>query len=417
LTACGGDNSDDSDRSFAPEAQGDVALPTNTAAPTSTVGPLNRQPGESAATASVNAELFASTGPAKYLLTGIDSYVLVNLDDGKTRDLHVARTQFTTAAVSPDGKQVLLIDRAGGAPRAQMLSAKGASEATWSPPDAGTPIASPVAETAVNRLGDRIAWKSDGSAAVFAIAGEGVFLTDTALKVTALPGFSGDTVTAIAWSPSGQSIAIALWDGGRGAASIVNTDPEKRASAGTTILTLADGDGRFVRTMAWGSERVGLVFALRSATADFSLPNDLYMLPRFGDSMRLLASAGIAAPAAVIDQIAIASNGSTVAYTVLVPGQSGLRFHSAWATDALLPAPSQADTTGLRRISEINWSDHGLVAAGLRRDQSQGAAFQIAVVEQLSVSAPTDISSIRSDATPIGSPAATPVSGTPAATP
>ena len=124
LTACGGDNSDDSDRSFAPEAQGDVALPTNTAAPTSTVGPL---------------------GPAKYLLTGIDSYVLVNLDDGKTRDLHVARTQFTTAAVSPDGKQVLLIDRAGGAPRVQMLSAKGASEATWSPPDAGTPIASPVA--------------------------------------------------------------------------------------------------------------------------------------------------------------------------------------------------------------------------------------------------------------------------------
>ena len=171
-------------------------------------------------------------------------------------------------------------------------------------------------------------------------------------------------------------------------------------SPGTSVLALPEGDGRYVRSLAWGSEKVGLVFALRAASSNFSLPNDLYYLPRFGQSMQLLATAGIAAPAAVVDEVAVAQNGTTVAFTVLIPGQVGLRFHSVWVTDALSPAPVQADTSGLRRVTVLEWTTDGLAVSGTRRTQEDGAAYQIAVVERLGAEKSKQVSADRSAAAP-----------------
>ena len=55
--------------------------------------------------------------------------------------------------------------------------------------------------------------------------------------------------------------------------------------------------------------------------------------------------------------------------------------------------------------------------SGIRRSQKDGSAYQIAVVERLSGSEPVEITSERSEPTPLASPQASPVAATPVAGP
>ena len=416
LAACGSE--DDSGRTFAPEVRGDTGIPTSTPFPTSTAPPLNRQPGETTSGAERAGELFAQTGPAEAIISGLTRVNIVSVKDGESDELDIPRSSSILASASPDGDRCIVIDRTGGQIAVRMYLRDGSVVAEWSPqadatPQPGTPAASPPARPAEIQVGDLIVWSPDGAKAIVSIGGDGAFVTNSELKMAGVPASKTFPVTAVTWSPSGQSIALGIWDGVRGSAGIVTVEADAVDSPGTNVFSLAERDGRFIRSLAWGSEQVGLVFALRAAGANFSLPNDLYHLPRFGEPMRLLASAGIAAPAAVVDLIAVAGNGSTIAFTVLVPGDVGIRFHSVWVTDALAPAPSRANTTGIRRVTDIEWSADGLNIAGLRRSQSEVATYQVAIVERISESEPQEISADRSAATPVASPQDIPVEASP----
>jgi hypothetical protein len=418
VAACGGGD-DDSNRTFAPETGGGTVVEqTPTAGPTLTVPPVDRQPGEGAAVASASDSLFKETGSASAIASGLDQVSIVNMDNGKARDLPIQRSSAVLAVAAPDGSRCLVIDRSGTTAALRLYDRGGKEIASWSPKQSATPVAAtPEISAAPNgkviQAGDHIAWKRDGSAAIVSVSGVGVFLADDTLKLTEIKTAPGLTVTAVAWSPSEQSIAIGAWDGAHQSAVLTTASVQSLESPGTPVLALPEGDGRYVRSLAWGSEKVGLVFALRAASSNFSLPNDLYYLPRFGQPMKLLATAGIAAPAAVVDDVAVAQNGTTVAFTVLIPGQVGLRFHSVWVTDALAPALAQADTSGLRRVNALEWTTDGLAVAGTRRTQENGADFQIAVVERLGAEKSQQVSADRSPATPIASPVASPVPATP----
>jgi hypothetical protein len=416
MAACGGGD-DDSNRTFAPETGGGTVEQTPTAGPTLTAPPIDRQPGEGAAIATASDSLFKETGPASAIASGIDQVSIVNLDNGKARDLPVQRSSAVLAVAAPDGSRCLVIDRSGSAVALRLYGREGKELASWSPKISATPVAATPETSAPPSLkliqtGDHIAWTRDGSAAIVSVSGVGVFLADNRLKMTEIKTARSLTVTAVAWSPTEQSIAIGAWDSAHQSAILTTVSVQALESPGTPVLSLREGDGRYVRSLAWGSEKVGLVFALRAASSNFSLPNDLYYLPRFGQPMQLLATAGIAAPAAVVDQVAVARNGTTVAFTVLIPGQVGLRFHSVWVTDALSPAPVQADTSGLRRVTELEWTSKGLAVSGTRRTQENGADFQIAVVERLGAEKSQQVSADRSPATPIASPVSSPIPAT-----
>jgi hypothetical protein len=413
LAACGSDEKDE--RSFAPETRDGTAAPTETSAPTKTPPPQNRQPGEGSASMVNPADLFNQTGKTRFVVSGIATWAVVDLETGDARELEGGRGRGTLAVTTADGSGTIEIDRSSEPVTVRLFAADGSETRSWRAEESGSPEASPVAAGDTIRIGDSISWNQDGTAAVISIAGLGVFLADEELKMQPVAAALNGTVTSVAWSSSGESIALGIWHGETRAAEIVTVNTRSLDGAGSPVLRLQDQDGRFVRSLAWGSEKVGLVFALRSVSADFALPNDLYYLPRFGEPMRLLASAGIAAPAAVVDQVAMAANGSTVAFTIQVPGDVGLRFHSVWVTDALAPSPVRADTTGLRRVLDLAWGSDGLVASGIRRTQDGGAAYQVASIERLSNEAPAVVAEIRSDATPVTSPKASPVAGTPVA--
>lgn len=407
LAACG---DEESDRTFAPETGGAGLVSTSTPMPTSTVPPLDRQPGESPGESDDPSKLFQQTGSAEVMTAGWEDVSLVTVPSGKSRDLPVRRGPSILAVAAPDGTACLVLDRSESLPSVRLYRGDGSLVARWSPKvTRATPQASPSPGSRMIVTGDEISWKQDGTGAVIAIAGEGVFVTDKELNVREVQAGRQNAVTAVAWSPTGQSIAIGTWNLQQKSAAIITVGVQSLDSPGTRVFSLPEGDGRYVRSLVWGSERVGLIFALRAISSNFALPNDLYFLPRFGEPMRLLASAGIAAPAAVVDQVAIAGNGSTVAFSILVPGSAGLRFHSIWLTDALAPASTRANTIGIRRVNEIRWTQAGVSISGTRRAQTDGSAFQVAVVERLSAVEPVEIAAERSKPTPLASPLASPL--------
>ena len=412
LAACG---AEEQDREFAPEISDDQVLETPTPQWTTTPQPLDRQPGESGAETPDIASLIEQVGPARAVGFGLRELAVLTVEDGDTASTGLPRQSGSIAGVAPDGSLVLTIDRSGGAVQVVATDASGSEVATWRPQIDATPGATPVDAPSI-QSGDLIVWNHQSDRAIVAIEQVGVYIADRELNLTPIAPARSFTLTAAAWAPTGSSIALGSWDADRQAARILTAalqDPGRIVP----VLELADGDGRFVRSMAWGNERVGLVFALRSLNAGFSFPSDLYHLPRFGQSMRLLATAGAAAPAAVIDQIAIAGDGSTVAYTVLIPGEIGFRYHSLWIADATSPDPVRIETSGVRRVSNLVWTSRGLAVVGARRESTDEALFQASVVELVTADGLTAIGEVRSEATPIASPRASPEDSPVAATP
>ena len=110
----------------------------------------------------------------------------------------------------------------------------------------------------------------------------------------------------------------------------------------------------------------------------------------------------------MVDQVAIAGNGSTVAYTVLIPGEVGLRYHSLWLTDAEGASTARIETPGLRRVSDLVWTSQGLAVVGTRRESDNDEQFQSSVVELVTPDGLTEVGVVRSEATPVGSPQALP---------
>ena len=205
----------------------------------------------------------------------------------------------------------------------------------WFPSVAGraTPIpleasdlaqATPVTSLDVLQLGDRLAWAPDNQHVIVAVAGMGNWLMDTAGTQTPLTISTELSVTAITWSMSGQSFALGTWDPDTRSAAILTLSLQNPAGSPATVLALPVNDGRYIRSMVWGTEDVGVVFSLRSTTGDMTASNDLYSVRRLGSSMVLIASAGVAAPIAAIDQVALADNGTTIAFAIQVPGRGGI---------------------------------------------------------------------------------------------
>jgi hypothetical protein len=275
---------------------------------------------------------------------------------------------------------------------------------TWSPQTTASPEATPTSITQTTAQ-DLVAWSSDSGHVAFWLSDLGLFIADAELNVQAVPSDDWGTATALAWSPSGLSLAIGLWLDESRSAVIRSIALESPNADPGQLMATAEGDGRFVRSLAWGNEQVGILFALRSVGEGSSAPNDLYMVPRFGDPMRLVASAGVAAPAAAIDQIALAQDGKTIAFTVLVPGEVGLRLHSLWVTDATAPRPVQVPLEGVRRVNDLAWGEIGLILVGTRRIQGEDGVLVQSVVEAIGVDSSENIVTESTPATPVASPA------------
>jgi dipeptidyl aminopeptidase/acylaminoacyl peptidase len=154
-----------------------------------------------------------------------------------------------------------------------------------------------------------------------------------------LPVTAVEPATA-AWSPTGEEVAFVAADdqGTPGALFLVGVEPAPRS-----IEPLVDGSpGLAVFGLSWLPDGRSLLFSQGDASIAHATNTDLWRIGLDGEGRRLVASAGSAAPVADIDLFAPSPDGRAVAYTVVVPGDSGPAFHSLWIRDLGRAGPTRS---------------------------------------------------------------------------
>ncbi len=231
-----------------------------------------------------------------------------------------------------------------------------------------------------------------------------------------------------AWSPAGDAIAF-VSPAGPGGGSPARTDlyvaPDGEPPLDPVPILATTGADRDVTTFAWLPDGRGILFAGAEAPGA-ATGGDLFVVSPTGRDLRLVASAGFAAPIAEVVHVAPSPDGRSVAYTIFLPtggaddaGEGTLTFHSLWVRPlAGGPAVQLAVTPG-DTVCDLWWTAGGLVVRvvpdappGLTR--YEGGAFALHIIGR--DTQPVELHAAVPVATPVATPAASPVAS-PAASP
>lgn len=272
------------------------------------------------------------------------------------------------------------------------------------------PVATPVAGEAAPRSID---WSPQGDQLLLGYEPGGL----VALPVDGegevrqvLPIVEAPAPEDAALSPTGEQVAFASGGDARGGRGLYLASVEP-ASDRVRPLVEASPD-RAVFEFSWLPDGRSLLFTEGDASAARSTNTDLWRITTDGEGRRLVASAGSAAPVADIDLFSPSPDGRAVAYTVVVPGESGAQFHSLWIRDLAAGQTYPVSVPSGIEVSNLWWTSEGLVFR-TTGDGGQGApaadSFELYRVDEAG-EALLILRAMVGAATPAATPAAAPAS-------
>ncbi|MCC6314668.1 MAG: hypothetical protein IT337_11730 [Thermomicrobiales bacterium] len=308
---------------------------------------------------------------------------------------------------SPSGDRVaVLIAEADGATSVKTLRPDGSVEMAREAIGRSLPDAPPEPET--------IDWSPQGDKLL-------IGFRDELLTLSAKPGPSptpvfGDSPTlapvGATWSPTGEEIAFLAPRAPDGARALYVAGVG--SAAATPQPVLPEADDRSVLSYAWMPDGRSLLFTEGTLPGGAAASADLWRVRADGEGRELIASAGAAAPVAQIATVAPSPDGAAVAYPVTVPGETGVAFHSLWVRELATGKAYQLVIPEQQAVTDLWWTSKGLVirtVPGETDARYDGGSFDLYLV-----SSPNEsrlLFQAASAATPVASPAATPVIGSP----
>ncbi len=164
------------------------------------------------------------------------------------------------------------------------------------------------------------------------------------------------------WSPTGESVAFvaASNDGRTRTLSVLDV------SDGTAREVVAPPDGRFVVDYAWLPNGVSLLFTEGGGLSGAVTGIDLWRVDANGENRALVVSAGTVAPVARITNVRPSPDGRSVAYAVLVPGETEPRVDSIWIRDLESRLGFRIQVPSVTSIDAMMWTDRGLAVEVIR---------------------------------------------------
>lgn len=329
--------------------------------------------------------------------------------------LRPARDETITAvAASPDGDRVaVLLGKAGPAGETAsivVLDAAGEVRSRGGSFDPGPAGGEGAAESSID-------WSPQGDRLLVSSAAGGIL---------ALPAGGGDAEILLAgsdsmapgdaaWSPTGEAVAFLAPAGGERPADLflARTVP---APGTPEALVEASTAGRSVTELAWTPDGRDLLYTLAGAPDGAVAAGDLWRIATDGSDRRVVVSAGSAVPVGRIALIAPSPDGDAVAYTVMVPGDAGQRFHSLWirSLGSAPTPPVRLSAPAGESVSELWWTDGGLVFRTEPDPTLDGSTDETAfsLYRASATGEPTPL--YRGSAAPAGSPEASPTGERPA---
>ena len=165
-----------------------------------------------------------------------------------------------------------------------------------------------------------------------------------------------------AWSPTGEAVAFVGSAGTEVPARLylASTVPTPAAPRPLVDSTQA---GRTVADLAWLPDGQEILFTERAAPGRPVTGGDLWRIATDGSRRSLVASAGgTGFPAAQVAAVAPSPDGDAVAFTVVVPSETGVRFHSL-RLRGLTPSSQSVEmrVPAGQAVTDLWWTASGLV--------------------------------------------------------
>lgn len=256
-------------------------------------------------------------------------------------------------AASPDGERVAVVSEAdiGVGGQANEEFAVVAADGT------------PVLRTLIPSVGSAretvrsIAWTADGRAVAMARADGSITLVgDDGTMRLLVPPQPGHAPGALAWSPSGRTLAYLDPTGASAPASLHAVSIEGGADR---VLVRGSARGA-VLAAAWLPDGGSLAFVL-STTGMVEGSGDIFTIDPDGGAPTLLVSASQFAPVAGVAGLAVSPSGQYLAFTVAVPGPEHAAFQSLRLLDRasgkVVEVPVRRDQT----VVDLWWVGNQLV--------------------------------------------------------
>jgi hypothetical protein len=216
---------------------------------------------------------------------------------------------------------------------------------------------------------------------------------------------------AASWSPTGQEFAFLDRAGADQPMALYRASVAAGKPAPKVVAPSGDSAASIQR-FAWLPDGRSLLFTQQGGALG-SGSTDLWQVGIDGSDRKLVASAGVAAPVAQINQFAPSTDGRSVAYAIDVPTAAGPKFDSLWLRELDAGRPIQAPMPSGLSVVRMWWTSAGLVVEATIRPAASTPAASRPGTTVLLLAPPTGrVEELLRFET---HPAATPVAATPKA--
>jgi hypothetical protein len=408
LTAC-------VDDSNGPQFANDLRTPASTV-PASLATPdltLMPTPPPQASPVSAAELLRARGAPSRiYFLRGSELWTLSLADKSANRVIAPEGGRAIVAFdASPSGdKAAVAFGAPDGGPAASLAVVDAAGKTLQRFDDLGQALKATVSTPA------SVDWSPQGAAILIGFRDGGIAsipVGDGAPKLLLAPNVARHPEAA-AWSPTGQDFAFLDRTGADQPLALYRASVAAGASAPKIVAPSGDSAASIQR-FAWLPDGRSLLFTQEGGALG-SGSTDLWQVGADGAGRKLVASAGVAAPVAQINQFAPSTDGRSVAYAIDVPTAGGPKFDSLWLRELDSGRPIQAPMPSGISVVRMWWTSAGLVVeATIRPTPGTPVASQAGTTVLLLAPPVGRVEELLRFGT---HPAATPVAATPiAATP
>ncbi len=225
--------------------------------------------------------------------------------------------------------------------------------------------------------------------------------------------FQGD------WSPRGDVIGLLLRND-EGPSELALVAPGDEPASVTVIAPAGgpSGSSATVESFVWKANGSGVFFLEAELTQAGLRGGTIVQWDHSSNSTSIVATGGQAGPAGSVTWFAVSPDGRAIMYRVALPDGDGLTFNGLYLRSLDTGQVYRVPVSVIADVTEAWWVAEGLVWSQLATSQAEGTMVEIVFIDAGGVQTQIASYALEAAASPVASPggAATPI-GTPAESP
>jgi hypothetical protein len=405
LSACADDNTD---RRFANETPPTVnpSLFTPTPVPAAVTITVETGP----AILSPEALVISRGAPSHFYVVSGDELLAFTADGSSHKSVWKGKPgELRDVASSPSGDRAALLTKTDGRYDVVVIDSSGKAIKKFDRVKRLLVNGTPTPASGAGR--DLIDWSPQGNQLLTAFSDGGIVRLPMNADPSVIlePGKAPGPIEAV-WSPAGDSIAFVDRVDSKSAARLFVVGTNGKNNEPTELYPHGETTTSSVVDATWLPNASAVLFTKTSPEDELPQGGDLFEVPAKGGIVSLVASSGRAAPVAAIEDVVVAPNGRSIAYTVVVPGEAAPEFHSLWVQQLGTNSASRISTPAGEAVTDVWFVANGIAYRTVPSEPKNGEKDSVAVyivgndLNRRQVFATGSLAPATPEASPVASP-------------